>query len=220
MDTTKRYIIKHIIFQSLLFSFAIFLCLSVVFNATFINVVDNFVFNLASFIRCSFVNNLFLFITFLGETETVICILILLLIFPFRKKLVPLYYLIGISVCTNYIIKNLVKRARPVGQFVNNLVINYPFPKSYSFPSGHSQNSLVLYFVLAYILINTYYKKNNKKFVLALITLIPVFIMLSRIILGVHFFSDVLMGCVIATIIISNYIFLENITKNKITQPN
>lgn len=211
----KKFIIKHIICQSLLFAFAIFLSVSVLLKANYILSVDNFIFNLASVIRCKFINNLFLFITFLGETETIIFILIILLFLPCRKKLIPLYYLTGISVCLNYIIKNLVCRARPSFQFVNNLIINYPFPSSFSFPSGHSQNSLVVYFISAYLLLNAYYKGNHKKLILSLITIIPILIMISRIILGVHFFSDILMGALIAVIIITNYIFLEKLTYSK-----
>lgn len=207
--TNREILIKHIVCQSLLLTFIIFLAISVSLNASFIQSTDNFVFNIASKIRCKTIDNIFLFITYFGETITIISFLIFLLIFPFRKKLIPLYYLVGISVCTNYILKNLIKRARPVGQFVNDLLFNYPFPSSYSFPSGHSQNSLVVYFVSAYILCNNYYKGKNKKLILALITILPVLIMISRIILGVHFFSDVLMGACIAVLIISNYIFID-----------
>lgn len=205
----KSLLIKHVIFQSFLLALIIFLAISVSLNANFIQKVDNFVFDLISKIRCKTVDNIFLFITYLGETITIISFLIFLLIFPFRKKLVPLYYLIGISVCTNYILKNIIKRARPVGQFVNDLIFNYPFPSSFSFPSGHSQNALVVYFVSAYILLNNYYKGKHKNFILALITILPVLIMISRIILGVHFFSDVLMGALLAIFIISNYVFIN-----------
>jgi len=205
----KNLITKHAIIQSLLLAFIIFLTISVSLNAGFIQSIDNFVFDIASKIRCKTVDNIFLFITYLGETITIISFLIFLLIFPFRKKLVPLYCLVGISACTNYILKNLIKRARPIGQFVNDLIFNYPFPTSYSFPSGHSQNSLVVYFVSAYILLNHYYKGKNKNLILSLITILPVLVMISRIILGVHFFSDVLMGACLAILIISNYIFID-----------
>lgn len=215
----KKLITKHIILQAILFSVAIFLIVGVCLNLQIITKIDNFVFYLASFVRSSITNNIFLFITFLGETETIICVLILLLIFSFRKKLIPLYFLTGISVCSNYIIKNLVQRVRPVGQFATNLIINYPFPSSFSFPSGHSQTSLVVYFITAYILVNSFYKGRHKKLILTLVSIIPALIMLSRIILGVHFFSDVLMGLTLALIIISNYIFLENFAKTKFVQP-
>lgn len=211
--SNKNFILRHIIFQAILLIFAIFLIVSVSMNLQIINIVDDFVFHLSDFVRNDITNNIFLVLTYFGETITIICLLILLLIFPFRKKLLPLYFLTGISVSINYIIKNLVQRARPVGQFAENLMFNYPFPDSFSFPSGHSQTSMVVYFVLAYILLNSYYNGKHKKLYLSLVLIIPFLVMISRIILGVHFFSDVLMGAVVAIIIISNYVFFEKLAK-------
>lgn len=217
-NKNKKLTIKHAIIQSMLILFALFLLFSVFFNAPFVVAVDQFAFNVASKIRSGFVNNLFLFITFLGETKSIILILIFLIILPNRKDFVPIFYLTGISIGINYIIKNLVQRARPIGQFAENLIINYPFPESFSFPSGHSQTPFVLYFVLVYILLNKFYKGKHKNLILGLTTLICVLIMISRIILGVHFLSDVLMGATIATIIITNYVFFLSINKQKTSQ--
>ena len=213
-NANKKLIIYHTMMQLILFFVAIFLTVMVSTNSSFISKIDDFVFYLASFVRNSVVNNIFLFITLLGETTAVIIVLVLLLFSKNRKSYVPLYYLVLISVCTNYIIKNLVLRPRPVGQFAENLILNYSFPSSYSFPSGHSQTSLVLYFVLAYLFANYAYSGKHKKLILAFGILLPVLIMISRIILGVHFFSDVLMGATIGTIIITNFIFLEKYNKN------
>lgn len=212
-NINKNLIIKHILMQVVLFALAIFLTIAVCLNLDFVAKMDNFVFYLASSVRNSVVNNIFLFITLFGETTAVIIILILLLFSKKPKNYIPLYYLVGVSVCTNYIIKNLVLRPRPSLQFAQNLVFNYPFPSSYSFPSGHSQTSLVLYFVLAYIFVNKNYNGKHKKLILSFGIILPVLIMLSRIILGVHFFSDVLMGALIGAIIISNYIFIEKTNK-------
>lgn len=97
-----------------------------------------------------------------------------------------------------------VDRARPVGEFVGNLIFNYGFPTSSSFPSGHSQAGMVFYYVLITLLI---YELNitNKRVKTGLKTsaiVLALLIGLSRIILGVHFFTDVLTGLLLGWLII------------------
>ncbi len=206
----KNLIIFYSISQVLLITLALFLLISVCLNASYISIIDNFMFSVFGKIRSKAINNIFLFITYLGETETIILILILALFFKNRKNLLPLYYLTIISVFLNYCIKNFVCRFRPSGQFVTNLIINYPFPSSYSFPSGHSQTSLVVYFILTYLLLKNY-NGTHRKLYLSLSIVLPVLIMISRIVLGVHFFSDVLMGATLGAIIISNFVFFDKL---------
>ena len=208
--TTKKFIISEII----LLIFAIFLLISVIYNANYITIVDNFVFYLCSFVRNSITNNIFLFITFLGETELIMVLLILTLFFPERKDLFYLYPLTIFSAVLNFIIKNFVHRARPINQFALNLIIEYPFPTSFSFPSGHSQTSLVVYFALFYICLKNA-KNPRVKNCLSIGIIIPILIMISRVILGVHFFSDVLMGAILGTMIINCFVYLQkNQNKN------
>ena len=205
--------LKFLIIQFILFSLLIFLIISVSLNLNFITKIDNFIFNLCDIIRNKFVNNLMLIFTFLGESITIILILIILLLFKNKKISYPVIYLTSLSAIINYILKNLVQRARPVGEFVKNLIINYKFPTSYSFPSGHSQTSIVFYFALSYFLLDNLYKGKHKKLYLTLITLIPILITISRVVLGVHYFSDVLCSVIIALIILTNYF---NFKTNKI----
>lgn len=205
---------KYVILNILLLTLITLLIIFVSINANFITKIDNFMFNLVEIFRSPIFSNIFLFITYLGETLTIITLLILSLIF-LKKKSFPLIFLCSISAFISFVIKNLVKRARPVGQFVNNLIFNYPFPESYSFPSGHSQNSLVFYFVLAFILIDNFYKGKHKKLLLSLSLILPLLIMLSRIVLGVHYFSDVLCGLLLGFLIILNYMFYLKIKFNK-----
>ena len=205
---------KYIILNILLVTLITLLIIFVSINAGFINDIDSFVFKIVEIFRTPVFSNIFLFITYLGETITIIILLILCLIF-LKKKSFPLIFLCSISAFINFVIKNLVKRARPMGQFVNNLIINYPFPNSYSFPSGHSQTSLVFYFILAFILLNNFYKGKHKKLLLSLSLIIPILVMLSRLVLGVHFFSDVLCGLSIGTLIIINYFFYLKIKSIK-----
>ena len=212
----KSIYITYILLDILLLGiFTTFLVLTMV-NSNFINSLDSSVFNFVSNLRVPFITNLSLFITFFGETITIVILLIISLII-FKKESFPIIIPTTISAILNYIIKHIVQRARPVGQFVNNLIINYPFPDGYSFPSGHSQTGLVFYFFLFYFLLNKYYKGKHKKLILSLCLILPILIMLSRVILGVHFFTDILCGALFGTLIIINYLFIEKLISMKKT---
>lgn len=206
---------KYFTIQLILFSILIFLIISVSFDLPFISKLDNFIFKLCDFIRCDFINNLMLFITILGESYTIIILLIAILLIKRKTVGYSLLFLTSLSAAINFCLKNLIQRARPIGQFVTNLIINYKFPSSYSFPSGHSQTSLVFYFMLGYLIINNYYKGKNKKLYLSFFTILPILIMISRVILGVHYFTDVLASLIIAIIIITNYIYFKNLKSIK-----
>ena len=90
------------------------------------------------------------------------------------------------SIINEGIIKNIFKRERP---FIDSDIINplISAPTSYSFPSGHSMTS----FLAAYLL--AYYFPQYKVAVFILAALIA----FSRIYIGVHYFSDVLVGSIL-----------------------
>lgn len=206
-EKRNKKFIWFIILQSILFLILIFLTLGVAFNFPIINKLDNFIFSLCEKIRSKPLNNIMLFFTLFGETYFIIAVLICLLFFKNKKISFSVLSVTALSAGINYIIKNIIQRARPTLQFINDLVIDYKFPTSYSFPSGHSQTSFVLYFILGYLLLNKYYKGKYKKLFLSLITVLPILVMFSRIILGVHYFTDVLAGAIIGVILISNFIY-------------
>ena len=89
----------------------------------------------------------------------------------------------------SYIAKLIVARPRPLEALIK-------MPSTYSFPSVHTLTSLVFYCILFYLL--TIKSKRSVKiigfiFSLSLICIVSV----SRIYLGVHYFSDVLGGFII-----------------------
>lgn len=70
---------------------------------------------------------------------------------------------------------------------------------TYSFPSGHASGSLALYGLFAYVL----YKKQQSMIIVTMLTLIVLAVSMSRVILNVHYFSDVLGGWLVALTVIA-----------------
>lgn len=90
----------------------------------------------------------------------------------------------------NFLLKNLIARPRPV---VSHLVA----ASGYSFPSGHTMGSLLLFASIA-IIIGTHFPSTLKRNTIIIgLALLIVLICLSRIFVGVHFPSDILGGLAI-----------------------
>lgn len=95
------------------------------------------------------------------------------------------FTLLGCFVAT-FAGKDWIARTRPVFHtYVEN---------SYSFPSGHSSMSLVLYGLLVFFWMKRFPKAKHKSLLVVLAVLLVLLIGFSRIYLGVHYLSDVLGG--------------------------
>lgn len=70
---------------------------------------------------------------------------------------------------------------------------------TYSFPSGHASGSLALYGLTAYVL----YRKKQSRVVIFILLCFVLAVSLSRVILNVHYFSDVLGGWLVALTMIA-----------------
>ena len=150
-------------------------------------------------------------VTFFGGATCLIGLTLVLFITIKNKK-------IGLLIGTNLIVitilnqifKFILQRPRPT----ENRIIN---ENGYSFPSGHSMISMAFYGFLIY-LIYKYVKNKKLKYIsITLISILIIFIGISRICLGVHYTSDILAGFLFS---ISYLIIFILIANNKVLNKN
>lgn len=103
-----------------------------------------------------------------------------------RAKALFLAAALGGSVALNGILKVTIERPRPMLPWAHVL-------PDFSFPSGHSMNSLVFYLAVALIVWVTYGRRIGIVAV-AVAVIISISIGFSRIYLGYHYLSDVVGG--------------------------
>jgi undecaprenyl-diphosphatase len=85
-------------------------------------------------------------------------------------------------------LKRVFHRARPTWD------VPLLTARGWSFPSGHAMGSLVAYGMLAYLLVRETHRHQQRLAVIACATVLILLIGLSRMYLGVHYFSDVIGG--------------------------
>lgn len=204
MKLTKR---KTLIFIVCIFLGSFILLLTQINSETLV-AFDEAVYNLLE--HNSRLTSIMKFITFFGDSQTLIMLAIVAFIAIRNKKeaaTVPLNLAL-IATC-NATLKLLIKRPRPVG-------ISLIEASGYSFPSGHSASSFAFYGFLMYLIYNNC--KNQKLKIVSMMFLgILIFLIgLSRIYLGVHYASDVLGGYSLAALYLILYI--STIKKYKLTK--
>lgn len=150
-------------------------------------------------------------ISYMGNTLIVILICIILLVIPKTRYKYGLITSIGVITSTmlNNILKVVFLRERPdVLRLINE--------NSYSFPSGHSMINMTMYSLLAILLYNNI-KDKKLKYVFPLsILLIPIFMGISRVYLGVHYITDVIGGWIFGLLItVVIYQIYNVVKKNK-----
>src|SRR5919107_1873729 len=134
----------------------------------------------------------FLIVTALGSIETIALVgLVGAVVLGVRRRWLHLgTWLAAVfgSAALNQLLKALFGRPRPY--FEHPLVSE----TSYSFPSGHAMESLVLYGMLAYFAVLTLKTWRSRTAIVLGTALLVLLIGFSRMYLGVHYFSDVVAG--------------------------
>lgn len=158
-------------------------------------------------VRNGFLNVIVVALTHCGDTLTIVALCVVLLILPTRKTYglpVSLAAISGVAVYKP--MKHLFLRARP------DVSLHLVEQGGYSFPSGHSVSSVIVYGLLLY-LIRKHCKNEKLKNVLSVIcSVLMLLIGPSRLYVSVHWASDVLCGMLIgAGILMIAILILERI---------
>lgn len=130
-------------------------------------------------------------ITHLGDrnflTAVVVVVMIVLLIR--RERLLAAAWVIatGCGAALNSLLKALFERSRPIHEHGVVLV------EGWSFPSGHASGATLVYGLLAYVVVRHTPAKWHLPVAIASVALI-VFVGFSRVLLQVHYLSDVVAG--------------------------
>lgn len=151
--------------------------------------LTNFIFHLPHNLILDY---FFGFFSIKGVSFLIWVVIFLYLVFIEEKKHQGfiIFFLTSLSISyflANVLIKNIVRRPRPIYQIKNLKFKIKNYPKDFSFPSGHATLSFALATILAY------FDKKRKK----LFYLIAGLIAFSRVYLGYHYFFDVVGGGVL-----------------------
>lgn len=174
--------------------------------------IDASSFNVIINIKSGFITKFLYVITTLGSTVGVISIMIITgLVFLKNKSFSDMKYVVanvGIGVILMQVLKHIIKRARPAWKWI--------VQGGFSYPSGHTISTLLLYGTLI-LIVN---KKLDKKYSFPLTIFFSLMIILtgiSRIYFGAHYMTDVLASFILGAIIliISNMFMSKEFNNDK-----
>ena len=152
--------------------------------------IDETVYDISQYFASDNVTTFFKIITFLASPICLVGFLLLVLLFLHRDGL----FLLGsvsVNQIVNEILKAVIQRNRPD-------VLAYIYEKGYSCPSGHAMGAVIFYGTLLIFLWNTKLSKKIKWVLTILGSILILAIGFSRMYLGVHYFSDILAGFLLA----------------------
>jgi undecaprenyl-diphosphatase len=166
---------------------------------------------LIQLVRNPILDWVFYILTQLGDQYAFIVVAVVLYWVYDKKYAHKFAFTYMLSALVNTGIKEIFKRPRPYIAHPNEVSVEQSWKTDgYSFPSGHAQASGVLGY-MAYDLSKRMKKPLIWKLGIALMVLVP----LSRIYLGQHYFSDVLVG-VLFSFIIAHFTYkLIDLMKDK-----
>lgn len=133
-------------------------------------------------------HTIFSFIGSPGAPILVMIIVLFLLLRGHRRDSIMLAVAYVGAEVLNALLKLVFQRPRPT--FTNPIVV---IPH-YSFPSGHAMVSLVVFGMLAYLLVLRVHNRYAQILIVFAAALLVVLVGISRMYLGVHYFSDVVGG--------------------------
>lgn len=172
---------------------------------SFINTIDENVYSLIISLMSKNMTSIMMFISYLGSAVTLITLTIaFIILLKNRRNSAYIALNLVLVFLLNRILKLIIARPRPS---VLRLVVE----DGYSFPSGHSMVSMGFYGFLIYLIWVNIKNKKIKYPLVIFLSLLILFIGISRIYLGVHYFTDVIGGFIIAILYL--FIFIKFLYK-------
>lgn len=192
--------------------FIVFIALTFFVNMGKLDYFDTLIYNGLITIKNNFITSFLYVITQLASTSSIIIILILLLTLLLSKKdfLSGKYLTINVALGSliTIVIKQIIKRPRPYWKWITQ--------DGYSYPSGHTITSFLLYGTII-LIVNKKVKGKLKKPLIIFCGIMMFLTGLSRIYFGAHYLTDVLasliLGCII--LIISNMFMSKEFNNDK-----
>ena len=187
----------------ILLSLFVILTICVLLDIT--GVIDYNIYNLLSTNEIEFVTAFSNIVTSLASSQAII-IITLVLIFLLNTNHQRIFVIINTLISAGIIIlsKNIFLRERPL--------IGSEILSSYSFPSGHSLIATTYYGFLIYLLRRSKCKEEYKVIGTTFLTTLIVLICLSRLILNVHYLTDVVGGVILGLVILLVLIYFFEAT--------
>ncbi|HDR7792368.1 TPA: phosphatase PAP2 family protein [Bacillus luti] len=178
-----------------------------------VTVMDTYVRGIVKGIQTESSLTFFSYFTKLGSAIGIVTILIISLLVFWKKRYYAamIVYPLGILIThlVNKGIKEIVKRDRPsLNEALDAL--------GYSFPSGHAMLSIMTFGFLAYIIAANVKGVAGKYIVTILIGIVIVLIGLSRIILNVHYPTDILAGYCVGGILLIIAIYCHRLLTERL----
>ncbi|MBQ7307928.1 MAG: phosphatase PAP2 family protein [Clostridia bacterium] len=158
----------------------------------------NIILKLQSIFNGQIAINFFKIITYMGSYVGIGILFFVLL--PKDKRFSIIYLVTSIlSAVVNYLIKILIDRPRPYVSFMQ--IKNYLEAMGTSMPSSHSMIAGI-FLIFSIFAINKFIQnKNLSKPLKFMVGLIIILVLLSRMVLGQHYISDILVGLSLGIIV-------------------
>jgi undecaprenyl-diphosphatase len=157
--------------------------------------------------------NVIKWIGMLGSSVGIISVLFLsMILFAFVQKSFVSSAILFLSVFIgnigNKLLKAVIGRERP--SFPEHI------EEGFSFPSGHVMVGLLLYGMIAYYLVRKSQTKVRNQTIVICTSLLLIFIGLSRLVEGEHFFTDVIGGFLTGGLVLIGMITIDRVVHIKI----
>ena len=133
------------------------------------------------------------FFRIVTEFGFVYVVIFIFFVFTFFTRIDLRCLFLGAGSVVNYLVnegvKMIYKRPRPIEE------MRWMVEKSTSFPSGHSMTAMYFYVMISYFCYRSCRPDNKTRALILVFSYLTIFMVgFSRIILGVHYFTDVISG--------------------------